>query len=107
MEEQLAETKILGVEITVDEIKAKIANLSTIPDMPNLKNAMNDLKRALRQNPAACNLLLPEDIGQMVQHLYKVTNTVVLQAKAKDLNKAAKKVDLNDPNVINKAMDEL
>lgn len=106
MEAPVTETVILGIEISVEEIRSKIKTLTDIP-AANLKDAMSELKKALRLNPAACNLLLPEEIGAMVQHLYKVTNTQVVVAKGKDAVKAAKKVDLSDPNVINKAMDEL
>lgn len=104
--EQNTETVILGVEISVDEIREKIKKLTDIPEA-NLKDAMVDLKKALRLNPAACNLLLPEEIGLMVQHLYKVTKTQVVVAKSKDVVKTAKKVDLSNTDLVNKALDEL
>lgn len=99
------EDKILGVPITLEDIKHKIGLLSETPDGEPLKGAMNDLKIALKSNPEACNLLLPEDIGEMVKHLYKITNTVVIEAKAKAGAKAAKKVDLSDPTIYDKASD--
>jgi hypothetical protein len=39
---------------------------------------MADLKKALKENPAACTLLLEEDIGAMVQSLYRLTNKAIM-----------------------------
>jgi len=85
---------ILGVAITVQEIQAKIALLSQLPG-EDLKGAMGDLKRALKANPEACNLLLPEEIGALVSALYKTTNQKIMIENTKATIKVSKKVDLS------------
>lgn len=79
--------KILGISITIDDIRSKISQLAQTADGEPLRNAMQDLKIALRANPEACNLLMPEEIGEMVKHLYKITNTAVLLEKSKAVGK--------------------
>jgi len=99
--------KILGVSITIEDIREKITKLSQTADGEPLKDAMNNLKLALKSNPEACNLLLPEEIGEMVKHIYKVTNTAVITEKAKSATKDAKKmkIDLADPTIYDKLTD--
>lgn len=48
------------------EIQLRIAQLETLSDA-DLKTEMDDLKMCLLRNPAACDLLLPEDIGILVR----------------------------------------
>jgi len=86
--------EVLGVSITVAEIQAKIALLAQLPT-ENLKEAMGELKLALRANPEACNLMLPEDIGALVAGLYRATNQKIQVENAKSTVKQAKKVDLS------------
>jgi hypothetical protein len=83
--------EILGVQISVAEIQEKIALLATLPT-EDLKGAMSELKLALRANPEACNLMLPEEIGAMVAALYKTTNQKIMEVKTKDLVKASAKM---------------
>ena len=84
---------ILGVEISVETIRQRIIELSDIKGPP-LKDAMTSLKNALRHNPEACNLLLPEEIGAMVAKIYELTNHKISEVKSKDSVKKSKKVDL-------------
>lgn len=105
-----AEVEVLGTVITVAEIQQKIAALSTIESGDSLKDAMSELKLALRQNPEAANLLLPEEIGELVRHLRKITATEIVQAEGADKNKAVKKVmknvNLNDPEFLKQALSD-
>jgi hypothetical protein len=93
--EQGTPTAILGVPITVEDIRSRVALLSTL-EGENLKGEMTKLKHALRANPEAANLMLPEEIGAMVQAIYKMTQRVVTQVAAKSLGTKAKKVDLKN-----------
>lgn len=97
--------KILGVSISIDSIREKIATLSQTADGESLKGAMNDLKIAIKSNPEACALLQPEEIGEMVKHLYKITNTVVVEESKKKSVKESKKINLNDPTIYDKLSD--
>ena len=47
------------------EIQARISQLEELSET-DLKTEMDDLKMVLLQNPVACWLLLPEDIGRAV-----------------------------------------
>lgn len=71
------------------DIKAKLALLSDMSD-EHLKSAMTDLKKALLQNPQACYLMLPQDIGQMVIALRTMKNEAVVEATKEPKAKAAK-----------------
>lgn len=70
------------------DIQQRIAELAALGD-EDLKGAMDELKRALMDNPAACSLMLPEDIGQMVVALRRITGTALVTA-TKPKSKAAK-----------------
>ena len=63
------------------DIKAKINLLSDMAD-EDLPNAMKDLKASLLQNPQACYLMLPQDIGQMVIALRAMRQEAVVEATA-------------------------
>lgn len=102
------DASVLGTVITVEEIQQKIALLSTFNETESLKGAMGELKLALRQNPEAANLLLPEEIGELVKHLRKVTATEIVplteKDKTKSLNGMMKKADLNNPEFLQQAL---
>jgi len=87
--------KILGVNITVDTIKERINALNGL-EGDVLKKAMTQLKLALRANPEACNLLLPEDIGEMTKKIYEMNKIVMTQAIAKKAVSNSKKIDLKN-----------
>ncbi len=93
LEDSVLETipdEILGVKISIEEIRSMITELATLPQ-ENMKDAMHKLKKALLANPDACNLLLPEEIGACVAGLYKSANQKIQQESAKSLVKAGKK----------------
>jgi hypothetical protein len=63
------------------EISQRISQLGGIlPE--DLKGEMAELKKALLENPAACLLLKDEDIGALVTHLRKLTNTAISNVAA-------------------------
>jgi hypothetical protein len=72
------------------EIQARISQLCTF-EGDSLKDEMLELKKALKENPAACLLLLPEDIGTMVQHLQKVVGVAISKANEAKEKKETKK----------------
>lgn len=76
--------------LTIEEIRNKIAQLSTTDEGESLKKAMSDLKVALLKNPAACSLMLPEDIGECVKHLTKITMKDIVEAASSKKEKNGK-----------------
>jgi len=96
--------------LNTDQLQSMIRQLSATEEGESLRHAMDDLKKALRANPAACASLLPEDIGQMVDALMKVTGKEIEEDMA-DKKKGAKtpkvKIDLTDPKVRQEIADDL
>lgn len=82
----------VSTELTVEEIRSMIEQLSMTEQGESLREAMQDLKKALRANPEACALLLPEDIGQCVSYLRKLTGQVIAEQVA---TKRRKKPDMS------------
>ncbi len=76
-------------EQTCSEIQARIANLCNF-EGDDLRTEMIQLKQALLENPAACMLLLPEDIGTMVSHLRKTVGVAIHNASAAKAKKESK-----------------
>lgn len=95
--------------LSVAQLQEKIELLSTTEEGDHLKNAMDDLKKALKANPAACALLLPEDIGKAVAVLRKITDKEIIEdiKGAKKPKKEKAQLDLNDPNVLNDILENL
>lgn len=108
-------TPMLEVEIpevlSTEQLQGMIAQLSVTEEGENLRAAMDDLKRAIRANPAACASLLPEDIGKMVDALMVVTGKEIeedMADKRKGKRSAATpKLDLSDPKVKQEILDDL
>jgi hypothetical protein len=84
--------ELLGVlpaknDSSVGEAKSflsqRINLLCNIEDLDNLKTEMASLRVALLANPAACELLLPEEVGELVRHQRKLTNTELAAKKPK------------------------
>lgn len=71
------------------DIKGRIEALAAL-DVDNLKDAMKDLKAALRDNPAACALMLPEEIGEMVSALRRLTQEDIVEASKPAKERKAK-----------------
>lgn len=99
--------------ISAQSIKDMIDALSHTEDGEPLKNAMSDLKKALLENPTACALLLPADIGDMVKFLMKVTGKdLELQQSASGKKAAGKKdkerkFDFTNPDTLKALEDDL
>lgn len=97
--------------LTTEQLQAMIRQLSATEDGDSLRGEMDELKRALRANPAACASLLPDDIGQMVDALMKVTGKEIeedMADKRKTKGSTAKvKLDLSDPKVRQEIADDL
>ncbi len=87
-------TVIIEDTLSTQQIQDMIKQLSVTEEGEDLRNAMQDLKKALKANPAACAALLPEDIGQLVHHLKKLTGKDVEEAASK--KKGTKKKDKID-----------
>ena len=64
------------------EISLRIKQLEELSG-DDLKNEMMNLKKALLENPQACMLLLPDEIGAMVSSLRKITGIAIATASAK------------------------
>ena len=64
------------------EIAQRIKQLEDLSG-DDLKNEMMNLKKALLENPQACMLLLPDEIGSMVSSLRKITGIAIATASSK------------------------
>lgn len=78
-----AEKAISEIEesATTAEIKERIERLTTLKDF-DLKQAMDGLKALILANPSACSLLLPEDVGEMVTALRRMTGNAKAEIMA-------------------------
>lgn len=76
--------------LSIEDIRAKISLLSTTEEGESLKKAMSELKVALLQNPAACSLMLPQDIGECVKYLTKITMKDIVEATGSKKEKNGK-----------------
>lgn len=69
------------IEQAASEISIKIKNLTNF-DGESLKGEMALLKKALLENPAACSLLHPEDIGLAVANIRRMVGIAISTASA-------------------------
>jgi len=111
-EEKGNEVEILDLEasaVSAQSIKDMIDALSHTEDGEPLQHAMRDLKKALLANPTACAMLLPEDIGEMVRHLMKITGRDLQDQQSQSAKKKEKKkpVDFTDEKVLKELEDNL
>ena len=89
---------------TAADIQAKIESLNSLSG-ENLKGEMQALKRSLLANPAACMLLQPEDIGEMVKNLRRMTGIALVSAtKAKAEKKPPAKKEKLSPEALQAAL---
>jgi hypothetical protein len=86
------------------EILAKIRELKELSG-EDLGNAMLDLKKALMANPDACAVMLPEDIGEMVSNLRRLTGQTIAEAVVKKEKKPKAKALTKEE--MEQAFDEL
>lgn len=71
-------------DLILEHIRDKIKSLITIKGDPEaLRFGIKDLQRALLQNPAACALMLPEDIGEAVKMIRYYTGKEVVDEQAR------------------------
>ena len=79
------------------EIQARINQLEELSET-DLKTEMDDLKMVLLQNPVACILLLPEDIGKAVAAIKRLIYSAKNKSdkeKPSTVRSRKTKVDLN------------
>lgn len=103
---QLAEVASTPSSISQEhsELLTKIRHLSEVPEA-DLKTEMDQLKVALLANPAAVELMLPEDIGLMVENLRRIVGEAIAAASAPKERKAKSKQLTGDE--LQAAFDEL
>lgn len=91
MSEDLTEVLVKETNnLTIDQLQSMIQRLSSTEEGFDLKQEMSRLKVALKQNPAACSMLLPEDVGAMVEKLKKITNRGILDQLNPEIKKEKK-----------------
>lgn len=86
----------------VADILLKIRSLNEMSDL-DLKGAMDSLKLSLLENPAAVEIMLPEDIGEMVKALMKITGQQITEAVTK--KKTGRKA--KEPSLKNLSEDDI
>lgn len=74
----------------VHSLRDRIWKLQIESGGDSLKDAMKQLQTALLENPTAVSFFLPEDYGEMVSHIRKLTGNAVAQALAKPAGKKSK-----------------
>ena len=94
-----------SVEQKYSDIAARIKQLEDLSG-EDLASQMRQLKKALMENPEACKLMQPEDIGLMVANLRRITGQAAVAAAAKPKKGAAKPKALSAEELQN-AFDEL
>lgn len=75
-----------SAEQTYSEISTRIQQLENL-STDDLKGEMQDLKKSLMENAEACMLMKPEDIGELVKHLLKVTGAAIATASTSTTRK--------------------
>ena len=93
-------------EQALADILPKIHALEKMSD-ENLADAMSDLKKALKENPVASVIILPEDIGKMVQAIRRIHGeTIAAFNKEKEKKPTkSKKIDVATAEDIKAALD--
>lgn len=85
----------MSSEQFIHEIKARIQQLNELAGT-DLATEMDDLKVVLLQNPAACQLLLPEDVGMAVAAIKRMVFTAITSKEKVVKERPGKvKVDLS------------
>lgn len=81
MIEEKSEKTVEEIEQISYEMKQKIKTLCDF-DGDSLKGEMIELKKAILDNPAACSLLMPEEIGVLVSSIRKILGVAIATANA-------------------------
>lgn len=79
-------------QIVTADIIPRIRQLNSLSDM-EAENEMKLLKAALMANPEAVALMLPTDVGLLVQSLRRITKEAVIEAASKVKKPKEKKID--------------
>lgn len=79
------------VEQMASEISQRIQQLESL-SAESLKGEMQELKKSLLENPAACLLLREEDVGLLVTSLRKITGQAIISSQTKARKAAEPKV---------------
>lgn len=95
----------MSAEQAAHDIKERIVQLCSLSD-DDLRPAMTDLKAALMENPDAVALMLPQDIGEMVKALRRITGEALAIASAPKAKGKPKQKALTAEE-LNAALDEL
>lgn len=97
--------------VSIGEIQALIQALGQTEDGEPLVHAMDELQKALVENPAACALLLPAEIGECTAAVMKISGKSLEKAveatAKKGKGKTQQKFDLTDPKVQQELADDL
>jgi len=78
------------IPVDIQHIKNMIAEIATV-GKDNLRPHMDTLKKALKENEAACRIILPEEIGMLVQGIKVLEDKMVFDAKVKAEKKTMRK----------------
>ena len=73
----------------------------------DLGKEMGILKKALIENPDACSIMLPQDIGKMVEALRRITGQALSEATAKPKGQKKQKQLILTTEAMEAAFDEL
>ena len=94
-----------STEVNIDnkqemsELQQRINNLTSLSGL-DLRHEMDNVKATLLENPAACALLVDEDIGKCVAALRIITGTAIEESAKKErkprLNKKLTKEELEE-----------
>lgn len=95
-----------SLEQTVADMQVRIHELASLSG-ENLEGAMKELKKALMENPEACELMLPQDIGLMVAALRSITKSHAISEANKPKGRGAAKPKALSAAEMDAAFDEL
>lgn len=100
---QVQDSQQLSPDLVLQTIRDKIAQLITVKGDPEaLRFGIKDLQRALLKNPAACALMLPEDIGEAVKLIRYYTGREAIDEQArKATSKKSPKMSVEQISEIN------
>jgi hypothetical protein len=71
-----------SIEQVYSDLQQRISDLESYSG-EDLKSQMTQLKKALMENPSACALMQPVEIGQMVSALRRITGQHAVEAATK------------------------
>ena len=83
---------LVEAQQTIEDIIPRIRNLSNIETGETLKHEMDLLKASLMANPAAVSLMLPTDVGHLVEALRRIVGEAIVTASTKPTRGKKKEV---------------